>query len=133
MYTATSAPDSDPRHSTAFPGDGTGLIPAPGMVSKMVAVRPLAKARRSGGVMHSGCTACRTRRVKVESGQEFRDDLAGQLLDPVLVQDARAKHMYGIQKAADGWQSECSSSLVEKLVSARDWPAPVSLCMSRRI
>ena len=25
------------------------------------------------------------------------------------------KHMYGIQKAAEGWQCECSSSLVEKL------------------
>ena len=25
------------------------------------------------------------------------------------------KHMYGIQKAAEGWQNECSSSLVETL------------------
>ena len=25
------------------------------------------------------------------------------------------KHMYGVRKAAEGWQNECSSSLVEKL------------------
>ena len=32
-------------------------------------------------------------KVRLEGGEEYRDDLTGQLLDPVLVREARAKEM----------------------------------------
>ena len=32
-------------------------------------------------------------KVRLDGGEEYRDDLTGQLLDPVLVREARAKEM----------------------------------------
>ena len=46
-----------------------------------------------GDVFSIGGPAGELLKVKIENEEEFRDDLTGQLLNPSLVREARAKEM----------------------------------------
>ena len=46
-----------------------------------------------GGLVQLGNSHGELLKLKIEGSQEFRDDLTGQLLDPELVREARAKEM----------------------------------------